>query len=478
LPNTAIKLGENFGRLMNYGDGLYGGQFVGAMYAEAFFESDPVKIVEVGLQSIPEGSQYAEAVRDVMQWYSENPDNWEATWELIEKKYHKNPDYRRFTYGGTGGDFNIDAKLNGAYIVMGMLYGNSDPDKTIVVSMRCGQDSDCNPSNAAGILFTAMGYENVPEKFTSAIDNETKFSFTEYTFPGLIDVSEKLAREAVKLAGGRIEVNADGEEEFVIPVSDPAPSALEQSWEPGPVSDNTFSDEEWAQVEGHWIFNYSLLILLILAIVLLKENRNLNGLLIFIPLAVIFIITWLLRGSMNADMIATINFLDVYESLAIGLAILLLVGHKIAPLKWYISIPVALIVLAIVGFVGISGAADGRITASTKLTSWVYSTQAIGWLIGITFTAFMCRKKFSKLRFNLWAVLSFFIFQIVVLYAVGLMMAGGPFGGLANNISFLLIGSVAFGVLLYLVTVIFLILSYLSSEYENRVMNWLAQGNV
>ncbi|MHC4596231.1 MAG: ADP-ribosylglycohydrolase family protein, partial [Planctomycetota bacterium] len=33
MPNVAIELGEKFGRLMNYGDGLYGGQFVGGMYA-------------------------------------------------------------------------------------------------------------------------------------------------------------------------------------------------------------------------------------------------------------------------------------------------------------------------------------------------------------------------------------------------------------------------------------------------------------
>ncbi|MFQ5808673.1 MAG: ADP-ribosylglycohydrolase family protein, partial [Armatimonadota bacterium] len=43
MPNLAIELGEKFGRLMNYGDGTYAGQFVGGMYAEAFFESDMVR---------------------------------------------------------------------------------------------------------------------------------------------------------------------------------------------------------------------------------------------------------------------------------------------------------------------------------------------------------------------------------------------------------------------------------------------------
>ena len=42
LPNITIRLGEKFGRLMNYGDGIYGGQFIGGMYTEAFFEDDPV----------------------------------------------------------------------------------------------------------------------------------------------------------------------------------------------------------------------------------------------------------------------------------------------------------------------------------------------------------------------------------------------------------------------------------------------------
>ena len=150
MPNLAIELGEKFGRLMNYGDGLYGGQFVAGMYAEAFFETDMEKIVRAGLKCIPEQSQYAECIRDVLKWYKQNPDNWKKTWQLIEDKYQDNPDYRRFTCEKEN-DFNIDAKINGAYIVVGLLYGKGDPDKTIIISTRCGQDSDCNPSNAAGM---------------------------------------------------------------------------------------------------------------------------------------------------------------------------------------------------------------------------------------------------------------------------------------------------------------------------------------
>jgi hypothetical protein len=168
LPNEVIRLGETFGRLMNYGDGLYGGQFVGCMYAEAFFEDDVQKIIAAGLECIPEESRYAETIRDVVKWHGENPDDWQKTWQLIEDKYQKNPDNRLFSCNT--GLFNIDAKLNGAYIVLGLLYGEGDIEATSVTSMRAGQDSDCNPSNALGVLFTARGLEAIPDEYKSALE--------------------------------------------------------------------------------------------------------------------------------------------------------------------------------------------------------------------------------------------------------------------------------------------------------------------
>lgn len=250
MPNTVIQLGNVFGRIMNYGDGLYGGQFVGAMYAEAFFEKDVEKIVRAGLAAIPEGSQYHEAVSDVLAWHAEHPDDWEAAWEKIEAKYQKNRDYRRFSCSKDYKEpykLNIDAKLNGAYIVMGLLYGEGDPEKTITIATRCGQDSDCNPSNADGVLFTTIGYSNLPEKYTSALDQETKFNSTSYSFSTLIDVCDDLAGQAVERAGGRIEKSNDGET-FVIPVEKPQPNPLETCWEPGPQAGSRFTPEEMKQI--------------------------------------------------------------------------------------------------------------------------------------------------------------------------------------------------------------------------------------
>ena len=242
LPNTVIELGDKFGRLMNYGDGVYAGIFVGAMYSEAFFETDMIKIIKTGLEAIPTDCQYAEMVRDLLKWYEEDPNDWEKTWQKIEDKYQKNPDYRRFNCDP--GKFNIDAKINGAYILMGMLYGKGDLDKTIIISTRCGQDSDCNPSNAAGVLFTTLGFSKLPPRFSEKLDETRVFSHTAYNFPALLAVCEKLAKQAVWKEGGSVVKDDAGNEFFLIPVKKPVLGATMKSWEPGPIADSKFTEAE------------------------------------------------------------------------------------------------------------------------------------------------------------------------------------------------------------------------------------------
>ncbi len=242
LPNVVIQLGEKFGRLMNYGDGVYAGQFIGGMYAEAFFESDPVKIVEAALKCIPAQSHYAEMVRDLLQWYRDDPNDWEKAWGLCQKKWRKDPAYQKDSTGV------IDVRINGAYVLVGLLYGKRDLDQTIIISCRCGLDSDCNPSSSAGVLFTTIPFSKLPERFTKELDEKAVFSHTPYNFPALLDVCEKLARQFVVRAGGRIEKNAAGEEEFVIPVLAPQTSPLQRSWEPGPIANSRFTEEEMAKI--------------------------------------------------------------------------------------------------------------------------------------------------------------------------------------------------------------------------------------
>jgi hypothetical protein len=159
MVNSAVEICNRIGRIMNYGDGLYGGMYVAAMYSLAFVHDDIEFIVEEALKVIPEQSDFYQCIYDVIKSYKSNPDDWKFAWFEAQKRWTHDigcPD-------GVFMPFNIDAKINAAYIVIGLLYGKGDYGATIDISTRCGYDSDCNPANAAGILGTMIGYDAIPE---------------------------------------------------------------------------------------------------------------------------------------------------------------------------------------------------------------------------------------------------------------------------------------------------------------------------
>ena len=243
LPRAAQRYADRVGHVMNYGDGVYGGIFVGAMYSAAFFEKDPRQVVEAGVAALPAASVYAQMIRDVLKWSAEDAD-WKRTWQLLEDKWDKDdpcPD-------GALRPFNIDAALNGAYIALGLLYGNGDFEKTMEVAMRAGQDSDCNPSSAAGVLGVMLGYQGIPAQWTQplAAIAEEKFSYTNYSFNSIVKSTIARAKLAVKKEGGSVDAKS-----LVVPAQKPMTLKLEQ-FAPGKVVERIALDDPRWKWQGPW----------------------------------------------------------------------------------------------------------------------------------------------------------------------------------------------------------------------------------
>ena len=243
LPRSSNVYADRVGRVMNYGDGLYGGMFFAAMYAAAFVESDPHRVVEQGLLAIPPDSGYATLVRDVLAWHAENPAEWRRTWQRLEETWNRDDPCPE----GAGVPFNIDARINGAYVVLGLIYGDGDFARTLEISTRSGQDSDCNPSSAAGILGVMLGYERIPEIWRAGIPAlaDTPFEFTRYSFNGIVASTLARAERVIAEAGGTV-----GPAEVVIPIQAPKAPPLEQ-WDPGRPVRVELDDPAWAW-QGTW----------------------------------------------------------------------------------------------------------------------------------------------------------------------------------------------------------------------------------
>lgn len=250
LPQASNDIALRAGRVMNYGDGIYGGMFVSCMYAAAFFESDPRRLVEAGLACIPQKSPYARLISDVLAWSKESPTDWIKVWNKIEEKWNG----REPCPEGANAPFNIDAKLNGGYVAIGMLYGNGDLTQTIRITTRCGQDSDCNPASAAGVLGVVLGYKRIPDEWKSGIAAiaDEKFRYTDFSFRTIVDSNLKRAVALVTKNGGRLEGNT------LIIKTQNAKAAKLELWDDygAPGERVASSDSRWTW-KGNWTTSQS-----------------------------------------------------------------------------------------------------------------------------------------------------------------------------------------------------------------------------
>jgi len=207
MTHEAVEMAWRHGHVIGFGDGVYGGVFVAAMHAEAFVADTVDQVIAAGLAAIPADTDFRRLLADVQDGYLRNPD-WEDTWQEIQDKWG---DTDRCPVG-LDGPYNIDAKLNAGYVLMGLLYGEGDFWNSLVIAMRGGQDSDCNPSTVAGILGTLYGLSGIPDAYKTELDwTGKKFDYTDKTLGDLVDATEALARRIVEVRGGTIVGEGDGQ---------------------------------------------------------------------------------------------------------------------------------------------------------------------------------------------------------------------------------------------------------------------------
>lgn len=224
MPNSASAISDKVGHIFTYGDGWYGGVYVGALYSMAFVTDDVLVTVEEALNTIPEQSDFYKCIKDVIDWYHKYPDDWKQTWFECQRKWSSEvgcPD-------GVFLPFDIDAKLNSAYVTIGLLYGKKDFYQTIDIAARCGQDSDCNAATAAGVLGVLLGYENIPEMWKESLYavEELPFAYTDVSLNRLYKLSLGHAIKAIEAGGGV--VNGD---QITIKIQQPVAVNYEKAFE-------------------------------------------------------------------------------------------------------------------------------------------------------------------------------------------------------------------------------------------------------
>jgi len=148
-PEQAVELAKRAGSVSHDGESVYGAQVVAAMESMAFIENDIKKIIEESKKFIPTDSTIYKLISDIQDWSSGNLD-WEQARSKIEDKYG----YSKFPG-------NCHIVPNHALIILALLFGDDDFQKSLMIVNTAGWDTDCNSGNVGCILGIKNGLEGI-----------------------------------------------------------------------------------------------------------------------------------------------------------------------------------------------------------------------------------------------------------------------------------------------------------------------------
>ena len=193
LPEVTKQYAEMDGSISHAGVGIEGEVYVAVLIANAFFESDVRKNIELALNYIPsrEESLYTQMVHKTLEIYERYPNDfrkgkdalieyWEdvrrsklsimgVTGSKSESLLSRKRKLLFFRYAGS-----VHVLPNIGIIILSLLYGAKDEDplgRSICVAAMMGLDTDCNCGNIGTILGVQLGADKIPTKWKDPLQD-------------------------------------------------------------------------------------------------------------------------------------------------------------------------------------------------------------------------------------------------------------------------------------------------------------------
>ncbi len=148
-PALAADLARRAASVSHDGEAIYGAQVVAAIEAQAFVESDIGKLLDTAVTFIPKDSVIYRLIHDIRDWHAKEKD-WHRARERIATHYGYDK------YGG-----NCHMVPNHALIILALLYGEDDFQKSLMIVNTAGWDTDCNSGNVGCIMGIKNGLAGI-----------------------------------------------------------------------------------------------------------------------------------------------------------------------------------------------------------------------------------------------------------------------------------------------------------------------------
>lgn len=229
-------------------------------------------------------------------------------------------------------------------------------------------------------------------------------------------------------------------------------------------------------VNFNWKWSYTLpgfiiWLVLILAIVLPKENRNPPILLIFIPLVIVNLVWLAFKKISGMPSSSASQFDTIFYSMAVGIVVLWLLVRYFEKFRGFVRF-----LLSFVTVVAVAGL--GTLSYTTEFSNEVilflafFGFLTITILCAATAAGKLCHWKYRPLYFMLWLAVWMLLVSLCTTFGffiVGtVLMSSGSWPDIPEMIKMLSLVGVTIGLCLYVLNLPFMILGFANPFFRER----------
>ena len=215
MPQAAAEIGLHYAKIAVSQEPLQAAQYWTSLISLCAFPEGTVDdALQRALAAVDPRSAMAEVVSDARAAFGAHGDDWKAARQRIHDKWRRQRGWN-----------DNSTPVNGAAVILALLYGKDDFYRTLQLAMALGYDADCNAATAGAVAGCRAGFRRIaalPQfKMQDRYVNKTRPSLPpECTVREQAETLLRIAERVILAQGGeRIEVG--GEPGFRVRVQKP-----------------------------------------------------------------------------------------------------------------------------------------------------------------------------------------------------------------------------------------------------------------
>jgi len=200
-PRMAAQYAYEDATLDHGGPGVEAACVVAALVSAAFGESEPARLIEAAVSTVPAGSRAARAIRDALRWHTELA-QWSRTREMLLRAY--------------GAEDVRDAVVAISFITLALLHDHGDLGQALLTAARCGWATEATCGAVGAVLGVVCGASGIPARLREIVIGEVQSSWgavgiaASMPVSALGDQTAEIGRTIIRSElGGRVQLVDD-----------------------------------------------------------------------------------------------------------------------------------------------------------------------------------------------------------------------------------------------------------------------------